>query len=113
MLPKLYRLTGQRNFRQIAERGRAVFLKELGIKWLENNLTNSRFGFVISTQIDKRAVVRNKIKRRLREIIYQNLKKIKSGFDILVITRLEIKGLNFWQMKEKLELILKRAGLLI
>jgi len=112
MLPKLYRLTGQRNFKLIAERGRALFLKELGIKWLENNLANSRFAFVVSTQIDKRAVVRNKIKRRLREIIHQNLKNIESGFDLMFLTRLAIKNLEYKDLVKLVEQLLVRAQLI-
>lgn len=108
MLPKLYRLRGQKNFKTIAEKGRSIFLKEIGLKYLKNNLPYSRFAFIVSTKVEKKATFRNKIKRRLREIIQQNLKKIKPGFDILIITRPEIKNLNFWQIKEKLEKILGR-----
>lgn len=112
MLPRKYRLTGQRNFKLISGDGKALFLKELGIKYLENNLNNSRFAFVVSTQIDKRAVIRNKIKRRLRSIIYQKLKEIKPGFDVLILTRPGVKNLQFQEIKEKMEEVLKKAKLL-
>jgi len=111
MLPKLYRLRKERDFKILVQQGKSFFLKELGLKYLKNNLDYSRFGFVVSTKIDKRATVRNKIKRRLREIIYQNLKKIKLGFDILILTRPEIKKLDFRQIKEILEKIFIKLDL--
>lgn len=112
MLSKLYRLTGQDNFKKVATQGRSFFLKELGLKWRENNLTNSRFAFVVSTQIDKRSTVRNKIKRRLRDIIYQRLKKIKPGFDLMFLTRQTIKNLEYKDLEKIVEQILTKAGLL-
>ncbi len=112
MLPKKYRLTKENDFKIIVKQGKSFFIKELGIKYFKNNLDYSRFGFIVSTKIDKRATVRNKIKRRLREIVYQNLSKIKPGFDILILTKPEIKNLDFLQLKEKLEKIFKKIGFL-
>jgi len=45
---------------------------------------NSRFGFVISNKIDKRAARRNAIKRRLRAVIEENLSQIPDGIDLVV-----------------------------
>lgn len=112
MLPKKYRLTGQKNFKLIATKGKTLFLKELGIKWLPNKLKHSCFAFIVSTQIDKKAVMRNKIKRRLCEIIHHRLKEIKPGFGVLIIARHDIKNLRFQPLKEKLENLLRRAKLL-
>lgn len=112
MLPRKYRLVGQRRFKLIAERGGAFFLKEMGLKCLKNNLVNSRFAFIISIQVDKKAVVRNKIKRRLRQIIYQEIKKIKPGFDVLILTRPAIKNLTFEELRERLGQLLRRSTLL-
>lgn len=48
---------------------------------------NSRFGFIISTKISKRAVIRNKIKRIISEVIRQNLSKIKKGLDVIFLIK--------------------------
>lgn len=112
MLPRKYRLAKEKDFKTLAKNGGFSFTKELGIKYLKNNLNFSRFGFVVSNKIDKRATVRNKIKRRLREIVYQNLDKFKLSFDILILTKPAIKNLDFWQMKKKLEDLFKKSSLL-
>lgn len=61
--------------------------QELILKISENQNAESRFGFVVSKKIDKRASTRNKIKRILRSCIEEKLEKIKPGFDFLIITK--------------------------
>ncbi|MFN3301454.1 MAG: ribonuclease P protein component [Patescibacteria group bacterium] len=112
MLAKKFRLTKKRDFEILAEEGRSFFINEMGVKYRKNNLDYSRFAFIVSTKVDKRSTARNKIKRRLREIVHQNLKIIKPGFDVLVIAKPEIKNLDFWSMKEKLEGIFKKLAFL-
>lgn len=53
-----------------------------------NNLDYNRFGFVVSKKIDKRAVVRNKIKRVLRECVSDFL---QGGTDIILVAKPRIK----------------------
>lgn len=57
----------------------------------DNNLTNqqfnntpSRFGFVISNKIDKRATRRNALKRRIRVAIEEELAQISGGLDVVI-----------------------------
>ncbi len=57
------------------------------IKTAKNEKAYSRFGFTVSKKIDKRAVVRNRIKRQVRSCVEQNLEKIKPGRDILFIIK--------------------------
>lgn len=49
----------------------------------KNGLFHNRFAFVVSKKIDKRAVVRNKIKRKLRFCIEKMFNKIKTGYDFV------------------------------
>lgn len=54
---------------------------------IKNNLPLNRFGFIISKKIDKRAVVRNMTKRRVRSCIEEMRRKINSGYDMLFVIR--------------------------
>jgi ribonuclease P protein component len=112
MLPKYHRLTKRKDFERIWKYGKGFFVKEIGFKLLKNNLDCFRFAFIVSTKISKEAVVRNKIKRRLREIIHKRLPAIKSGFDCIVVTRSGIEKLSYREMEEKIEEILTRLSLL-
>lgn len=80
----------KRNLRLPKEKLKAkktLNLRGFVLKTSENNLGLSRFGFVVSKKIDKRAVIRNKAKRFFRRYIEENLEKIKPGHDFLFILK--------------------------
>lgn len=112
MLTKKYRLTKKKDFDKVAKGGK--FFKEnfLVLKKIKNNLQWTRVGFVVSQKISKKAVVRNKIKRRLREIVKVNLNKIKSGYDIIFFTKKGIEKKEFLEIKKIIENLLQKAELI-
>lgn len=63
------------------------------LKTVKSNRVHNRYGFVISKKIDKRAVVRNRIKRVFRTCIERSLKDIKPGFDMLFIIKKSISSI--------------------
>lgn len=101
----------KRKFRLPKEKLKAKKSLNVGdfvLKTSENNLGLSRFGFVVSKKIDKRAVVRNKAKRFFRAYIEDNLKTIKPGYDFLFILKKVPEKATLIQMKE----ILSKEGYL-
>jgi len=111
MLPKPHRLIHDQDFKRVFRLGESFYIGQLRVKILKNNLTISRFGFIVSNKISKRAVVRNKIKRRLREIVRQKLPVLKTGYDCVIITRSGVEDLNYQEMQDKLEQILLKLKL--
>lgn len=79
---------------------------------IRNGKSFSRFGFVVSKKIDKRASSRNRIKRQLRFCIEKNLDKIIEGVDMLFIARKEIVGANTKEISFCMEDIFKKEGFL-
>ncbi len=93
----------KRKFRLPKERLRAkksLNFRDFVLKTSENNLGLSRFGFVVSKKIDKRAVARNKAKRFFRAYIEENLEKIKPGYDFLFILKRIPEKETIIQIKE-------------
>lgn len=102
MLPKVNRLKKKKEFEKVFKKGR--FLKEdfLILKAIPNNLKNSRFGFIISSKVSKKAVVRNKIKRWLRNIVLFKLKEdnqMKEMMDVVIIVKPGILIKNFQEVE--------------
>lgn len=64
------------------------------IRTSENSLQYNRFRFVVSKKIDKRAVVRNKIKRILNSCVENIFEDINKGYDIMFFVRKEILNLS-------------------
>jgi len=116
MLAKEFRITKQKDFDAFfgpafrKAHGQSASTKNLILKTKPNDLRKSRFAFVISTKVDKRAVVRNKIKRQLRAIIKKHLNKLPPKKDFLFITQKPITKLVFEQIeKDVLFLLSSRA----
>jgi ribonuclease P protein component len=53
----------------------------------DDNNTDSHFGFIISTKISKKAVVRNRIKRIIAEVTRARLNEIKRGLDVVFLIK--------------------------
>lgn len=79
------------------------------LKVKENGLIVNRFGIVVSKKIDKRAVVRNRIKRMLRQILVDLNKEMTIGHDMLFIVRIGIINKNNDQTKIIIRQILEKA----
>jgi ribonuclease P protein component len=79
------------------------------MKTLPNGLTLSRYGFSVSRRVGK-AVVRNRVKRLLREIL--RLTPLQPGWDIVFIARPLAAGANYTRLEKSVKVLLSRAGLL-
>ena len=68
---------------------------------------------MLSTTRIGKAVVRNRIKRRMREVIRHRLQRqeIAGGWDVLLIARHPIREASFQQVDEAIGLLLRRAKL--
>lgn len=112
MLAKKNRLKKKKDFETTFQRGEGFKQDFLFLKILKNSLKFSRFGFVVSKKISKKATVRNKIRRRLSEIIKANLPKIEKAWDGIIIVDCGIKDKNFREVEATIEKLFKRAGLI-
>jgi len=74
-----------------------------------NGLDVSRFGFAIGKRLGK-AVVRNRMRRRLREILRQT--RVAPGFDLVIIGRQPAVDAPYAALREGLLQVLRRARLL-
>lgn len=108
MLQKINRLTKKKDFEAVFKNGYPLNGDIIFLKFLKNNLDFSRFGFIVSGKVSKKAVIRNKIKRRLREIIRLKIKDIKNGFDIIIIAKFAIIDKEYQEIKEVLNKILNK-----
>lgn len=71
---------------------------------------NCRLGVVVTKKVDKRAVVRNKIKRQAREIFRLNRIYFKTPYDILFIARKSAIDCSFELMRRQVVAALWKHG---
>jgi len=112
MLPKVNRLKKKKDFDRVFKEGKRFKEDCLIFAVAKNNFKNSRFGFVVGKAVSKKTALRNKIKRRLRELAKIKLKKIKNGRDGVLIAYPGLETQDFWEIEKTMDQIFKRAKIL-
>lgn len=105
-----HRLARSEEFRRVRRQGRSWSHPLLVLLAVRNDLGYTRFGFLVSKRIGK-AVVRNRVRRWLREAARVRLGHIGVGWDIVLIARTPIVEADFWRIGEALDSLLHRAEL--
>ncbi|MFC2012682.1 ribonuclease P protein component [Chloroflexota bacterium] len=103
-------LTKPEQYTKVYRKGSSRVNGLLVVKALPSELAFTRCGFSVSRRIGG-AVIRNRVKRRLREILRQE--PLKAGWDIVFIARPPAAGADYRQLKESVEGLLSKARLLM
>jgi ribonuclease P protein component len=111
--PSTNRLRKKKDIERVFGGGKRFKEGLLILKINKNTLSQTRFGFIVSQKVSKKAVLRNKIKRRLREIVREKGKFFKKGLDILLIACPGLEKKDFWEIDETLDKLFKKAKCLI
>lgn len=101
-------LTKSRQYAQVQAMGRSWSCALLAMRAMPNDLPHSRLGFSVSKRVGK-AVIRNKVKRRLREIL--RLVPLRPGRDIVFIARPPAATAGFDALRDAALKLLSRADL--
>lgn len=73
MFPRAWRLTRQRDVQRVYRLGRSAASAFLFIRCLPNRLNHPRLTVVVSKKIAKKAVIRNRLKRLVRQSVQELL----------------------------------------
>lgn len=112
MLSSINRLKHKKDFERVFKKGKGHKEDFLYLKIIKNNLKNSRFGIVVSKKFSSKATTRNKIKRRLRELVRIKIPQIKRGVDGALIVLPDLEKKDFWELEEIINKLFEKAGLL-
>ncbi len=99
-------------FSEIFKKGKSVFSERLLLKFVFAPNKEPAFSFVVSSKTIKRAVDRNKLKRRARHVVRKVAKEIKEGTRAVVFFKKWERGIGFSETETELIKIFKKAGIL-
>jgi ribonuclease P protein component len=86
MIARSNRFHGHGSLRYLYTKGNTARGNQLTIRYIINNRRKTwRLAVVVSKKVHKSAIVRNRIRRRLYEIIRLNQDRISKPFDIAII----------------------------
>ena len=106
---KEQRLRSSGDFAAVRREGRSRADGLLIMVSRRNNLEISRFGFIVSKRVGN-AVVRNKVRRRLKEAA--RLSQVQCGWDLVFIARRGASTADYQGLNGSVKKLLKRANVL-
>ena len=86
------------DFRRLYAKGKSAVNPWLVVYCRRNRGGVNRLGYTVSVKLGH-AVVRNRVRRRLREIYRLNSPKLKSGWDIVVVARTRCVDAEYRQLE--------------
>jgi ribonuclease P protein component len=108
-LPRACRLVRRAEYDAVYREGRRRANRDFTAFLRPNNLDLSRFGWSIKKGLGN-AVLRNRIRRRLREIVRLHRQEIAPGWDIVIHPRSSAASADFAPMAQELMKLLPRAA---
>ena len=106
---KQLRLRRRKDFDLVFQEGHVLANRLLVLRSVPNELPHNRYGFVTSKRLGK-AVVRNRVRRRLRESVRSLA--AQPGWDVVVSARARAADADFHQLRKAVVSLFVRAGIL-
>jgi len=113
MLSQYSRFHGHGSLRYIYRNGEALRSQLLTIKYVHNpNRRHSRVAVVVSKKVLKKAVGRNRIRRRIYEIFREELPLMKKSYDIVcIVSSPEARDMEFTELRGNIRDMLSSASI--
>jgi ribonuclease P protein component len=102
-------LTRSEQYALVYDKGSSWASELVVMKALPNQLDRSRYGFSVGKRLGG-AVVRNRVKRRMREIL--RALPLEAGWDIIFIARSKAAAASFANLEKTVRGLLSRAKIL-
>lgn len=98
-------------FRRLYSKGKSVAAPLLVVYIRRNNSVKNRLGITVGTKVGK-AVVRNRVRRRLKAIYRLHEQRLQSGYDVVIVARVRSKDADYHALERDFLSACARVGLL-
>ena len=96
-------------FRRLYAKGKSAAAGTVAVYVRPNHMRKNRLGLNVGTKVGK-AVVRNKIRRRIREAYRIHEHQMTPGFDIVVVGRVRAAFASYAELERDLLRLLDKLG---
>ena len=98
-------------FRRLYSKGKSAATPLLVVYCRKTRRDHNRLGITVTAKLGK-AVVRNRVRRRFREIYRLNDPQMQKGYDIIIVARMRSRFAAYGQLEEAYLTACKKLGLL-
>ena len=98
-------------FRRVYRKGKSSVQPGLVVYCQKNRQGKTRLGVTVSTKLGK-AVVRNHVRRQLREMYRLHLPEMKKGYDVILVGRVKTVHTPYGKLDKQYARALEALGLL-
>ena len=110
MLASAHRLKRKSDFGRAYSKGRSYVTDLIVVYVLPIGGGTTRAGFSVSKKVGK-SVVRNRVKRLLREAVRESLPDIADGYDLVIVARKKSVGVGLSEIRAAFARIVEKSGL--
>ncbi|MGQ9896178.1 MAG: ribonuclease P protein component [Acidobacteriota bacterium] len=107
---KQARLRVPREFQRVYRQGRQLHSSLFTIFVAPNRLGRTRLGITTSRKVSKSAVVRNRCRRRLREVFRQQQATLPVGWDIVVNAKFQLTTASYALIKQEFTRLMEKLS---
>ena len=104
------RLRRAEDFQRLRQEGATQPHRLLLLSFSPNERTHNRYGFIVGKRLGK-AVTRNRIRRRLREVVRALDPLLKPGYDVVLVARQPLAQQPFIVVMRTVNDLFRRAEL--
>jgi ribonuclease P protein component len=109
-MPALPTLRRRADFEAIGRHGTARSTPLLVLRWMRTDRAETRIGMSTPRTLGG-AVRRNRVRRRLRELVRERLGRIGPGWDLLLIARPAAGDASHAELGAAIDALLRRSGI--
>ncbi len=111
-MKKQFRIKKNEEFQEVFKLGQSTANRQFVIYVLDRpEQAHFRVGLSVSKKIGN-AVMRNRIKRLIRQVVFEFSDSLKSGKDIVIIARKPTAEMDYGEVKSSLEHVTKLAKII-
>jgi ribonuclease P protein component len=111
MIAKKFRLHQKSDFDKLAKSSNKFYSNNFVLKLVKNDEDFNCFAVVVSKKISLKAVIRNKIRRRVYEIIRLNMDNFQKSFKIIIFVKKGVLEMEYSKLEKELLYLFEKARL--